>query len=231
MSEGVPDLEDLRRDLRSKYPTLHAFGNTAGHVEIAGAFVVRGTSGEELGRYSISIMLLPAFPDKLPIVRETGGRIPWHEDRHVERDGRACVMIEEDRWRCFPAGSSILDFIAVPVANFFLSQSYFEEHGEWPLGEWKHGWSGVLQYYQWLIGTEDNLTVCRFLYIISRLELKTHLECPCGSGKKIKRCCRAKIVKLRRKIPWQLARERFKGMGVGKPYHGSKLLSERQTPS
>lgn len=223
MSEGGPDLEDLRRHLRNTYPTLHAFRNTAGHVEIAGAFVVRGASGEELDRYSISMVLLPEFPAKLPIVRETGGRIPWHEDRHVERDGRACVMIEEDRWRCFPAGSSILDFIRVPVANFFLSQSYFEEHGKWPLGEWEHGFDGVFQYYRWLIGTESNLTASRFLYVLSRQELKPHLECPCGSGKKIKRCCRGKIAELRAKIPWRLARSRVQKLGIRRPYLGPSL--------
>jgi hypothetical protein len=219
----VSDLEDLRRDLRTTYPTLHAFRNTAVYIEIAGAFVVRGTSGEELDRYSISIVLAPEFPDRLPIVRETGGRIPWHEDRHVERDGRACVMIEEDRWRCFPAGSSILDFIGVPVANFFLSQSYFEEHGEWPLGEWEHGVDGIFQYYRWLIGTESNPTVFRFLYVISCRELKPHFDCPCGSGKKIKRCCHAMILELRRKIPWQLARSRLERLNIKKPYRGSRL--------
>lgn len=223
MSEGVPDLEDLSRDLRDTYPTLHAFRNMAGHVEIAGAFVVRGTAGEELDRYSISIVLLPEFPDKLPVVRETGARIPWHENRHVERDGSACVMIEEDRWRCFPAGSSILNFIDVPAANFFLSQSYFEEHGEWPLGEWKHGLYGIIQYYGWLIDTEDNLTVHRFLYMLAKQDTKPHYECPCGSGKKIKRCCYTKVSELRRKIPWQLARYRLQTMKISKPYRRSKL--------
>lgn len=219
----MPNLEDLRRDLRSTFPTLHAFRNTAGHVEIAGAFVVRGVSGEELDRYSISIVLLPEFPDMLPIVRETGGRIPWHEDRHVERDGRACVMIEEDRWWCFPAGSSILDFISVPVANFFLSQSCFEEHREWPLGEWEHGIDGIVQYYRWLIGTESDFTVYRFLCVLAKRDIKLHYECPCGSGKKIKRCCHTKVAGLRRKIPWQLARERLQALKIGKPYRGSRL--------
>jgi hypothetical protein len=225
MSEGVPELEDLRRDLRSTYPTLHAFRNTAGHVEIAGAFVVRGASGEELDRYGISIVLLPEFPDKLPIVRETGGRIPWHENRHVEHDGRACVMIEEDRWRCFPAGSSILDFIGVPVANFFLSQSYFEEHGKWPLGEWEHGFDGIFQYYRWLIGTESNLTVYRFLYVLAKRDAKPHYQCPCGSGKRIKRCCHTRVADLRRKISWQLARDRLQALKIGKPYRGSRLAN------
>lgn len=226
MSRGLPNVEDLSRDLRNTFPTLHAFRNKAGNVEVAGALVVRGASDEELDRYSISIELLPEFPDKLPIVRETGGRIPWDADRHVEPDGRACVMIEEDRWSCFPAGSSLIDFIHIPVANFFLSQSYFEEHGEWPFGEWKHGFGGVLQCYKLLIGTQSSLTVHRFLYVLAKQDLKPHYECPCGSGKQIKKCCMAKIADLRMKIPWGLARTRLRSFqGAKRPYCGPILAS------
>lgn len=223
MSIAKIDLEETRAELRARYPTLHAFSNRAGLVEIAGAFVVRGTSGEELDRYEISIVLPPNFPQDLPLVREVGGRIPWQDDRHVEHDGKACVMFPDDRWRCFPDGSSIIDFIDVPVANYFLSQSYFEEHGEWPLGEWDHGWKGVFEYYRWLISTESDVTMHRFLYVLSKQNLKPHMECPCASGKKIKDCCRPKIVDLRSKIPWHTAQKRVQSFGVSKPYRGSRL--------
>lgn len=132
-------------------------------------------------------------------------------------------MIEEDRWRSFPEGASILDFIDVPVSNYFLSQSYFEEHGEWPLGELEHGVDGILQYYRELIGTDDNLTAYRFLYILSKQSDKPHYRCPCGSGKKIKGCCHAKIASLRAKIPWRLAQSRIQRFNVSKPYRGSNL--------
>ena len=180
------NLESIRTELRTRYPTLNTFRNADGLVEIAGVFIVRGTSGEELDRYDVSIVLPLGFPNDLPVVREVGGRIPWHEDRHVEFDGKTCVMLPDDRWRCFPEGSSIIDFIDVPVANYFLSQSYFEEHGEWPLGEWGHGMVGVIEFYKWLIGTESDITMYRFLYVLSKQSLKRHLDCPCGSGKKIK---------------------------------------------
>ena len=157
------------------------------------------------------------------MVREVGGRIPWHEDRHVEYDGKACVMIEEDRWRCFPPGSSVVDFIDVPVSNYFLSQSYFEEHGEWPLGEWAHGVDGIFECYQSLIGTKDNLTVYRFLYILSKRSSKPHYQCPCGSGKKIKQCCYMKIEGLRSKISSCLAQKRVQLFRISKPYQGARL--------
>lgn len=223
MREEDPAISAIRRALRLTHPTLHPFRNAEGLVEIAGVFIVRGPGGEDLDRYDISIVLPRSYPRELPVVREVGGRIPWIADRHVEADGKACVMIPEDRWQFFPNEASIIEFIEVPVANYFLSQSYFEEHNEWPLGEWKHGWDGVIQYYRWLIGTENDLTVYRFLYVLSRQELKLYLECPCGSGQKIKRCCRAKTMELRGKIPWQLARGRLKGMNIGKPYRGSIL--------
>lgn len=226
MTVGVPCIEEIRRDLRAKHPTLHPFRNPQGLLEIAGAFVVRGADGSELDRFSIRIVVPRGFPDDLPIVREVGGRIPWIADRHVESTGQACVMIPEDRWNSFPPGSSLLDFIDVPVANYFLSQSYFEVHGEWPLGEWQHGWDGIFQYYRRLIGTESTITVYRFIYVLSRQNSKPHFECPCGSGKKIKRCCQAKVEDLRGKIPWRLAQQRLQALKVkvDTPYRGAKLI-------
>ena len=226
MTLGDTHLEKLRRDLRASHPTLHPFRNRQGLLEIAGAFVVRGADGRELDRFNISIVVPHGFPDDLPIVREVGGRIPWIADRHVELNGKSCVMIPEDRWNSFPPGSSLLDFIDVPVANYFLGQSHFEVHGEWPLGEWKHGWDGIFQYYKKLIGTESAVTVYRFIYVLSRQNSKPHFECPCGSRKKIKRCCQPKIDDLRSKIPWRLARQRLQALKaeVDKQYRGTKLI-------
>ena len=217
-------LDSIRRALREHYPALHAFINGRGLIEIAGAFPVRGADEKELDRFDVALVLPQGFPKELPEVRETSGRIPWKADRHVEPDGKACVIFPDDRWRCFPDGSTVLDYLRGPVHNYFLSQTYWEEHGEWPLGEWDHGELGILEYYRWLVGTEDNLTACRFLHILGKLNLKGHWECPCGSGAKVNDCCKAKIVDLRAKIPPAVARHSYAKLGLNMtPYDGPRL--------
>lgn len=194
------ELEDIRLDLRDKYPNLHVFINHNGLAEIAGAFPIYGAHGEELDRYSISILLLNSYPKDLPIVYEVGGRLPHNADFHINPNGSACVLIPEDRWRCFPEHAPFLQYLDIPLYNFFLSQTYYAEYGQWPFGQWSHGSQGVSEYYRHLIGSENDQTLHRFLHILKKNNLKKHYDCPCGSGLLIKKCCLIKIRDLRSKI-------------------------------
>ncbi len=192
--------EEIRSTLRVSFPQLHLHVTPA-LVEIRGTFPVRGVNGEELDRYSISIELPNDFPDGLPIVRELGGRIPWHENHHVERNGRACVLLPDDRWRCFPLGAPFSTYLDGPLHNYFLSQAVHAETGEWPLGEWGHGNHGIYQHYKQLLGTADEAVIRSFLQVLAKLDVNRGQPCPCGSGEKLKRCCMPRVIDLRRKIP------------------------------
>jgi hypothetical protein len=195
-----PELDQIRADLRSHYPNLHTFINHDGFAQIAGAFPIHDAQGKELDRYSISILLPHSYPKDLPIVYEVGGRIPYNSDFHINPDGSACVLIPEDRWRCFPEHAPFLQYLDVPLYNFFLSQTYYAEYGQWPFGQWSHGSQGVSEYYRHLIGSENDQTLHRFLYILKKNNLKKHYDCPCGSGLQVKKCCLIKIKDLRSKI-------------------------------
>ena len=198
-----------------------------------GTFPVRGADEKELGSFQVRIELPPSYPEDLPVVREVGGRIPWKTEFHVNPEGTdspgvACVIIPDDRWNCFPVGARFLDYLEGPLHNYFLGQTRVE-HGEtWPFGEWKHGAKGMLQYYEDLLETDDALTVWRFLYVLARFSLKRHWQCPCGSGRKIKKCCERKLNALRRKIPSRRAAEvrelLGKVLGIEQsPYNGPQL--------
>jgi uncharacterized protein YchJ len=50
-----------------------------------------------------------------------------------------------------------------------------------------------------------------------KLNLKGHWECPCGSGEKIRRCCRARIEDLRDKIAPVVARKALETVGARTP--------------
>lgn len=167
-----------------------------------------------LDRYQVSIELPPDYPESLPIVREVGGRIPWKPEFHVNADGVACVLLPDDRWRCFPEGAPFAQFLDGPVRDFFLGQSLVALGEDWPFGQWRHGAEGVYEYYRWLLQTDDADTVLRHLRVLAKLGLKGHWECPCGSGEKIRRCCRARIADLRGKIPPGVARKAVETLGA-----------------
>jgi len=171
------------------------------------------------------------YPKDLPIVRETGGRIPRNQDFHIEAaDGRACVLLPDDRWRCFPEGAPFEQFLAGPLHDFFHGQSLVELGGDWPFDEWKHGAEGIVQHYTDLLDTDDVKTIVRFLRVIAKQNFKAHLPCPCGSGKKIKKCCRAKIVELRRRIAPAMARKSLEVLRASTvPYNRAQEGTVRET--
>lgn len=196
--------EEIRAELRARYPNLHlhVVGDRA---VISGTFPVRGPDDVEIDSYQVSIELPDDYPESLPIVRETGGRIPWQVDFHVEPNGRACVILPDDRWRSFPVGARFSAYLAGPLHNFFLSQTAHAETGQWPFGEWGHGKEGIFQHYRDLLGTRDDATVRRFLLVLAKLDLNRGQDCPCGSGKKVKRCCAIRIADLRSKVSREAA--------------------------
>lgn len=190
----------IQADLDALYPTMHIFTNQNGATEVAGRFLVVDINGEELDAFSLSIILPPAYPAELPIVYEVGGRIPRIADRHVFNNGSACIFMPDDRWRCFPIDSSFANYLEGPLRNYFLSQLYYEETGEWLFGEYSHDEEGIIEYYQELFETQDVSTVVDFLFALCESKVRKKSMCPCGSGKKVKRCCLLRLRELRRKI-------------------------------
>jgi hypothetical protein len=205
-----PELLDDVRAALTAYPMLHLFPNEVG-AEIRGTFPVRGTTGEAIDEYQVRIELPAGFPDALPIVHETGGRIPSTLERHAP--GFCCVLLPDARWEEFPVGAPFRDYLAGPLHNYFLGQSTVELRDPWPFGEWGHGNDGRLEYYKQLFGTNDRATVRRFLEMIGWPHGNRRPRCPCGSGRRLSRCCLAKVKDLRRKLPRKTARRAFESMG------------------
>lgn len=192
-------LEDVERALREpEYKWLHL------HME-EGRVRIRGTIPVPGDRYRIEILFLNDYPDTLPQVRETAGRIPHISDRHVNaKDGTACVCIP-DEWFLQRPDPTFLTFLRVPVYNFFLSQKTVELTKEWPFGERRHANEGILDFYQECLGTKDLTAIRRYLEYASLDKIKGHWNCPCGSGKRIRNCHRQQIADLRKKLPPNIA--------------------------
>ena len=169
-------------------------------------FPVRSPEGRVRDEFAVRIELLWDYPRSLPIVWETGGRIPSTAARHMEAGSRACVLLPDARWEEFPEGAAFIEFLEGPLHNFFLGQSVVDAGGDWPFGEWEHGGDGVRDYYRDLLGTDDDKVIMKTLGLIAKASLKVGWDCPCGSGRRLRRCCRMKIVELRRKIRPEVAR-------------------------
>ena len=154
-----------------------------------------------LDRYSVELQLARNHAAGLPVVRETGGRIPRHIDRHIlAADGTACVLLPDERWRLWPTGSSLLKYVTGPLHSFFLAQTTVEEGQPWPFGQWAHGAKGIFQFYRELLKTADVRVITTYLDYLAGKKVKGHWPCPCRNGKKLRDCHFDQVKDLREKI-------------------------------
>jgi hypothetical protein len=132
--------------LEAVYPKLASRVSSTGAVTVAGEFDVMA-DGKHIDCFSIQIQLPAEYPISVPLVFETAGRIPRIPDRHVNPDGSACLFVPDARWKHWPVGSDLLQFVSGPVHYHFLAQAYFELEGKWLFGERPHGDDGVLDLH------------------------------------------------------------------------------------
>jgi hypothetical protein len=190
--------EKQKVEVEANFPELH-FRVVGDLVLVVGTFPII-FMGTVLDRYSVEIALATDYPKSLPSVREIGGRIPWAAERHINCDGTACVLLPDERWKAWPVGATLLDFLNGPVRNFFLGQSLVERGDPWPFGQWSHGAAGIREYYGELLNTRDTQVICQYLECVSAKKAKGHWPCPCGNGKRLRECHGATVQALREKI-------------------------------
>jgi hypothetical protein len=197
-------LAKIRADVEREYPDLRVF--EADHmIYVEGAFSLI-CEGETVDRYEIKLRLPPDFPDSIPALQETAGRIPRKPCRHVNPNGDACPIVPEE-WLLRPDHDSILSFLNGPVRNFFLGQSLVEQGEPWPFGERPHGFDGLFQAYGEMLGTTDRARIRSYLECLSKETIKGHWGCPCGSGKRLRNCHLNEVRALRERIPLKLAHQ------------------------
>jgi hypothetical protein len=160
-----------------------------------------------LDRYHVEIEVPVDSNNGLPVVRETKGRIPRSPDRHMERDGKACVVLPDAYWHDHPNGMDLVEFIKGPLESYLASQSLLEYGYDdvWPQGEWQHGAIGVLQFYKMLLGFDDHAIIRDFVSTLAKQEIKGHWLCPCRSGEKLRKCHTELVRNLRDRIPRSVA--------------------------
>lgn len=191
-----PALDRLERTLRAQYPTLHAF------VE-GEACSVRGTypvtaDGKVIDRYELEIALPSDYPASLPLVWETGGRIPREADRHVFPDtGSLCLGVPLALWIQLKGDFSLPTVLDIPVRNFLIGNALVEKGEPWPHGDRSHGAAGILEFCGDLLGTSEPMAIAQFLLALVKGKVRGHWLCPCGSGEIIRKCHKEAVEALR----------------------------------
>lgn len=172
---------------------------------------VTGTLWLESGiGFSVDLRIPDDYPEGIPQLICRREEVPWIEDRHVVGSGAACLCVSSEYRLHWPRGSDLTDFFNCFVVPYFARQAYYQTHGQWPPGqERSHGAAGIVESFSDTLselGSPCVATIDRFLIVLaSPGHPKGSDPCPCGSGKKIRKCHRRLVWALRNRVDPKLA--------------------------
>ncbi len=143
-----------------------------------------------------------------PKVWEIGNVIEATEDNHINPTDKSCCVGVYDEWLIQTNDQTFAGYIAGPIRNFFVSQTVFRRTGEWPMGQRAHGLKGMVEAYAELVGNPllDIEGVGRTLTFLSIDNPKGHWNCPCGTSKRFRECCRGRLSSLSNITPARAAK-------------------------
>ena len=175
------------------YPGMSTAPSSDADLCLRGKFRFNaGVSGSEEIEdcYKLEIIVPEKFPQDLPKVKETDGKIPRMEDFHVNPDGSLCLgspfRILKKIYR-FPTLSGFADKCLVP---YLYAVSYkLMNGGKFVLGELAHGDQGIVDDYSHLLGLKDHNQIAQAIKLLCiKKRIANKKPCPCGCRKKLGNC-------------------------------------------
>lgn len=143
--------------------------------------------------YSIRIHVPGNFPQKIPTVYETSHKLPKGY-QHFLDNGALCLGVTAEIYRLLYQNPTLIFFVNTFVVNYLYSASYFIKYGTMPFGERTHGSEGIYEYYKELFKVKTNGQALEMLMFVASGNYRGHIDCPCGSGEKIRKCIHKDIV-------------------------------------
>lgn len=136
--------------------------------------------------FKVEILL---FKDesKLPEVYDVDGQID-SQYPHRYKDGKICLDTDVAIKIRFENGIDLCLWMQDFVEVFYFSYEYFKRNGEYPFGERKHGSDGVIETYGDYFHVAQKKSILNCLRYITVRGYNGHDQCPCGSGKYIRKC-------------------------------------------
>lgn len=179
---------------------------------VHGTYILQVPDSTRQIEYGIVLVIPENYPKAVPQMFCNDPKLPiGNIDRHIMKDGRACLGVQAEIGMYWPPGSTIVDFLDKFVAPFLAWQFYYDVFQRPPpWGARPHGKQGILEFYGELLGIPaDSSTesIEKFMELLARKNQPGgHEPCPCGSGKKLRNCHRELVYEVRKRV----ARENVK---------------------
>jgi hypothetical protein len=193
-----------------EYPTLgHRIDEDAGSVHLEGNLVYPLACGIPT-EVPVRIDFPFDYPRREPRAFDVARRFEHGLDRHLAIDDGACCLWlpPKSRWDASDP-DTLLEFLD-EVYVFFHRQLVYDAGGqvEWPGPQYGHRTDG---YEQWITEEFGDEQALRAFIPTLNANVKNgrNERCPCGSGRKFKKCHNEKIEQTRRWVPASILQRVF----------------------
>lgn len=183
------------REFLSNHPEMlvaPARGKLSLLLEGTFQFSARPANGVEItDSYSLSIAVPPEFPHDIPLVRETGGRIPDDYKHHVNPGVQTLCLGSPIRLlRAISRCPSLVGFARSCLVPYLYAVSVkLRFGGAFVFGELAHGAEGVFEDYLQLFRLKTHGQVTEALRLLgTKRRLANKERCPCGCGRRLGQC-------------------------------------------
>lgn len=173
-------------EVLKKYTSLEL---DAEKLLLSGDLIVDKVDGDD---YEVEIDF-SCFPDRFPMVWETGERIPRKSDRHIySTKGNCCFTTKTmEEILLKTEVKTLLDFFDKILIPFLQNNSYYEINKCYKNGEYLHDIGlATIQTYQDILDIKDIRMVYHMVKkrLFDKYKIRPNELCYCGSGIKIKKC-------------------------------------------
>lgn len=137
--------------------------------------------------FEVRIIVFKNFPNRIPIIYALDNKIP-KDFQHVNADKSLCLEVNTEIKIFLIENESLIEWFKIYVVNYFYSAMFFERYKIYPFGERSHAKDGIKEFYRKILNVRNINTIINMLKFVRIGKIKGHYDCPCGSGKKIRKC-------------------------------------------
>jgi len=184
-----PDfLSDVEK-INELFPKLNLIKSENSLPFFEGKIDICDQQGLYWNTFEVKVTVPTDYPFGVPRMQEVGNQIERIDDRHIDSDGWCCVAIPHVLEIRANRGFKIIEYLKEFGYPFLVNQVFFQVEGRYAGFEYKHGFAGVIQYYQQLLQIADNTVIARFLRGYINGQLPRYLDrCWCGSNRSYRKC-------------------------------------------
>ncbi|WYD82285.1 MAG: hypothetical protein V8K32_07815 [Candidatus Electrothrix gigas] len=177
----------------SDYPGISTAPCSDAGVCLRGKFRFKADvsgSDEIEDSYKLEIVVPDKFPQALPKVKETGGKIPRDGNFHVNPDGTLCLGSPLRLLRKVHSAPNLTGFADKCLVPYLYAVSYKLIHGgDFVFGELAHGDQGIVDDYSVMLGLKERHQITQAIQLLEiKKRIANKLPCPCGCGKRLGVC-------------------------------------------